>query len=49
MNYLNFSNAFWGGFEFHIAKVCNMMPNQANVTWLGNRPGLMMDSFKEYL
>ena len=29
MNYLNYSNAFWDCFGFHIAEVSNMLQNQA--------------------
>ena len=29
MNYSNYSNASWDCFEFHIAQVGNMLPNQA--------------------
>ena len=28
MNYLNHSNELWDCFEFHIAKVGNMLPKQ---------------------
>ena len=29
MHYLNYHNALWGCFGFHIAQIGNMLPNQA--------------------
>ena len=31
MSYLNYNNALWDSFKFHIAQIGNMLPNQATL------------------